>query len=345
MRRFIKPLYSLLALGLIFGLFACGKNEPQPPGPGKTAEKTPESKPSRRIVFIFKSAGQYSEACRKGADQANSELSAQGVKVEYFAPEKAEVGKQIQYMDQLIAQKADAIVISPNDEEAIVPIIKKAMDNGVKVFTWDSDAPASQRIFYVAAADDVQIGVDIAEALAKDLGGRGKVAVMSGGRTAANLNLHVQGVVKGLKKYPGITILQPYVYNDEDVAKATGLAVAAFQKDRDIAGFACVNSQGPPGVGEAVTKLGKIGQVKVWGLSLPSQTRQYLKSGALSGIKLWDPGKLTYLTAKLVADYLDGKQPQDGAEYPGIGKISYKDSKVIMPGVTFTKDNVDQFDF
>jgi ABC-type sugar transport system substrate-binding protein len=313
--------------------------------PAVSGGQTSSGKKEHRIVFIFKSAGQYSEACRVGAEKANTEFSADGVKVEYFAPDKAEVAKQIAYIDQMISQGVDAIVISPNDDKAIVPIIKKAIDANVKVFTWDSDAPTSARIFYVAAADDIKIGVDIAEALAKDVGGKGKVAIMTGGRAAANTNLHVDGVREGLKKYPDIKIIEPVIYNDEDQKKAVDLAKAAFQKDPDIAGFAGVNSQAPPGIGEAVKQLNKIGAVKVWGLALPSATKDYLHSGAINGVMLWDPGKLTYLTAKLVKDYLNGTQPKDGDDIPDIGKLSVKGGVVIMPGVTFTKENVDQYNF
>lgn len=297
----------------------------------------------RRIAFVFKVDGLlYSEVCKRGAEQAAREL---GIRVDYLAPDKAEVGKQIAIVEQLIAEKADAIVISPNDSEAIVPVIQKAMDAGVKVFTWDSDAPKSSRIFYVAAADDVQIGVDIAEALAKDIGGKGKVQIVSGGRAAENLNLHVKGMEQGFRKYPEIELVKPYIYNDDDNQKARSMAIAALQKHPDLAGFACANSPSAPAVGEAITSLGKIGKVKVWGLALPSETRQYLKSGAVSGLMLWDPAKLTYFTAKAVNNYLDGKQPEDGAEVEGIGKIKYSGGVLLIPGVTITKENVDEFDF
>jgi hypothetical protein len=59
---------------------------------------------------------------------------------------------------------------------------------------------------------------------------------------------------------------------------------------------------------------------------------------------LWDPGKLTYLTAELVNDYLDGKAPQDGATAHDV-PLKVKDRAVIMPGATFTKENVDQYNF
>lgn len=58
-----------------------------------------------------------------------------------------------------------------------------------------------------------------------------------------------------------------------------------------------------------------------------------------------EPAKLTYLTARLVNDYVDGNQPKDGAEYPGIGKITVKKGVVLMPTATITKENVAEFNF
>jgi ABC-type sugar transport system substrate-binding protein len=351
MQRTGKVALGALAVAIAVSLAACnGAKESGGSGgtsggtsAGKTAGPAPAG--GKRIVFIFKSASNYSEACRRGANQANDELKPKGISVEYFAPDKGDVQKQIQYVDQMVAQKVSAIVIAPNDDKAIVPILKKAADAGVSIYTWDSDAPTSPRKFYVAAVDDVQIGVDIANALAKDMGGKGKVALMSGGRAAANLNLHIQGVEQGLKKYPGITLLTPYIYNEEDLSKAVNLAKAAFQKDPDIGGFAGVNSQAPPGIGEAVTQLNKIGQVKVWGLALPSETRKYLKNGAVNGVMLWDPAQLTYVTAMLVRDDLDGKAPADGSTVGGVKIQAKPDHHVIIPSMTFTKENVDKFNF
>jgi len=330
--RFSRLTVVLAAAAIPLSLTGCnGKKDGAPPAK------------DREIVFVFKVDGLlYGDACKRGAQQASDELD--GVTVKYLAPDKADAGKQREIIEQLIAQKVAAIVISPNDAEAVRPIIDKATEAGIKVFTWDSDAPNSKRIFYVGA-DDVGIGVDVANQLAKDMGEKGKVQIVSGGRAADNLNAHVVGFEEGLKKYPGITLVKPYIYNDDDNQKARSFAVQAFQKDPGITGFACANSPSPPAVGQAVTQLNKIGQAKVWGLALPSETKPYLKSGAVSGLILWDPAKLTYMTAKLVNDYLDGKEPADGMDFPGVGKLAKKGAQVVMPTTIITKENVDEFNF
>lgn len=316
----------------------CGREQESQPTTGVT-------KPKRKIAFVMKLVGiPYTNACERGMKEAGKEL---GIDTVFLGPPTGgDTIQQIAIIEDQISRGVDAIVISPNDDQAVKPVIKKAMEKGIKVFTWDSDAPESERIFYVAAADDVGIGTDIIDRLARDIGGKGKVAVMTGSANAYNLNQHIKGVEEGAKKYPGIKLIKPYLYNDDDQQKAIQLAITVMQAHPDLAGFACVNSPGVPGAARAVIQTGKAGKIKIWGLSLPSENREYIKKGTVNGLILWDPAKLTYLTTKLVNDYLDGKKSVDGMEVPGIGKLKVsKDGVIIMPGVTITKENVDEFDF
>lgn len=351
--RMRRTLAALAAL-LVAGLAGCSKEQPEATS-GGTGDKAPAANAAapqpagakKKIVFVFKVGGiSYSEACRQGAQQANDD-PALNVTVEYQAPAEGTSEKQVDIINQAVVGHADAIVVSPVDAKAIVPALDKAAAAGIQVFTWDSDAPDSKRLFYVAAVDDVQIGVDIGDALAKAMGEKGKALIFSGQRTAENLNAHVRGIEQALRKFPGITLLEPYIYNDDDKNKATTMAVQALQAHPDATGIACSNSPSPPAAGEALRKLNLIGKVKVWGLALPSETKPYLLDGSVTGLYLWDPARLTYLTAKLVADALHGKMPQDGETLPGVeGKLSVKGPLVTLPlRLEITKDNVEKLTF
>ena len=335
-RAVVGSLCAALAACLIL-VGGCGKP--------KEEQTTTPAKQERTIVFVFKLIGiPYANACERGSRQAAKDL---GVNVEFIGPVKGgDVTGQVKIIESQISRGVDAIVISPNDPNAVKPVIAKAMKRGIKVFTWDSDAPDTERIFYVAAADDVGIGEDIVDKIAEDIGGKGKVGVMSGGQGALNLNLHVDGVLKGLKKYPNMTLAKPIIYNNDQPQPAQSGVAGLLQRHPDLAGIACVNSPGPPGAARALIAAGKAGKVSVWGLSLPSENRQYIKDGVVNGLILWNPAELTYVTAKLVNDYLDGKEPVDGMEIEDVGKATVKDTgEVIIPGVVITKDNVDEFDF
>ncbi len=316
-------------------------------GCAKQASNTGETtqKKGAKIVFVFKVLGiPYADSLKVGADRAAKEL---GADVELLGPATgSDIQGQINIIEDQIARKVDAIVVSPNDADSVKPVMKRAADAGIKTYTWDSDAPGASRLFYVAGCDDVQIGEDIANHLAKDLGGKGKVAIMTGGLTANNLKLHVDGVRKGLKKYPGITVVNPLLANNDQKDQAIKGAISILQAHPDLAGFACVSSPGAPGVAEALIQTSKAGKVKVWGLSLPSEIKDYVKKGIINGAILWNPADLTYATAILVNDHVvKNKMPVDGQNIPGIGKLSVKGTQVTIPGVVITKENVDKLTF
>lgn len=330
-----KRLAIILALVLAVAIAGCGKPARQSSG----------AKSKRTIVFVAKLVGiPYFNSCQKGSEQAGKDL---GVNVEFTGPAKGgDVAGQIRIIENQISRGVDAIVISPLDPNSVKPVVEKAMARGIKVFTWDSDAPDTKRLFYVCAADDVGIGTDIMDRLAKDMGGKGKVGIMSGSQGALNLNQHVDGVKIGLKKYPNIEFVGPIINNNDQPQLAQSGMAGLLQAHPDLGGVACVSSPGPPGAARAVIAAGKQGKVKIWGLSTPDENRQYLKDGVVNGLILWDPAKLTYLTAKLVNDYLDGKKPTDGMEVKDIGKLKVSKTGIItMPGLVFTKDNVDQYHF
>jgi ABC-type sugar transport system substrate-binding protein len=227
-----------LILAVILSLSGCGQKQGGQSSADGGAKK-------RKIVFVFKLVGiSYANACEKGMKQAAKDL---GVECEFIGPSKGgDIMGQINMIEDQISKKVDAIVISPNDAEAVIPVIEKATKAGIKVFTWDSDAPKSKRLYYVAAADDVGIGTDIIDALAKDMGGKGKVAIMTGGLGALNLNLHVDGVKKGLSKYPNIQLVEPLLVNNDQPQQSVSQVSSILQAHPDLGGIACVNSPGPP---------------------------------------------------------------------------------------------------
>lgn len=331
----MNRLFLVVAAALAAAVPGCAR----PGGDG-----APDGQGRPHVVFIFKVLGiPYADSLKKGADRASREL---GMRAELLGPATGnDIQGQINLIEDQIARKVDAIVVSPNDADSVRPALRRAEREGIAVYAWDADASEDARRFYVAGCDDVQIGVDIAERLARDLGGKGKVAIMTGGLTAKNLMLHVEGVRKGLKKYPAITVVEPLLANNDQKDQAIKGAISILQKHPDLAGFACVSSPGAPGVAEALLQTGKAGKVKVWGLSLPSEIREHVKNGVVSGAILWNPADLTFATAYLVKQDLEGQKPRDGQEIPGVGRIRVKGTQVLIPGVVITKDNIDRLDF
>src|SRR2546427_41682 len=123
--RYIRGFALALTLALLVGLA----------GPGQ-AQK------ALKIFMVPKFTGAaYFAATEKGAKEAVAELKGRGVAIDflYTGPSVANTDEEIRMIDDLVAQKPDAIIISANDAEALVPVAKKAKAAGIKVITYDAD--------------------------------------------------------------------------------------------------------------------------------------------------------------------------------------------------------------
>jgi hypothetical protein len=88
-------------------------------------------KPDLKIAFLPKQINNpYEVIADDGGMAAIKEMNGQGKVV---GPSDAGASSQVQYINTLITQRQDAIVIAANDANAVVPYLKKAMAQGVKV--------------------------------------------------------------------------------------------------------------------------------------------------------------------------------------------------------------------
>jgi len=93
----------------------------------------------------------YFDACKRGAQKAAAEL---GVNLIYDGPTEPSGAEQNKFMDTWIRQGVNAIGVAPNQPKAIKRFVDKAHAAGIKVLTWDSDAPESGRDLFVNQVDE-----------------------------------------------------------------------------------------------------------------------------------------------------------------------------------------------
>jgi len=186
----------LVAVVAVMGVVACGGGAPDsPPAPRKL-----------RFALIPKSLDiPVFEYARIGGERAAAEL---GVEVIYRGPDKADELKQKEILESFITQKVDGIAISVLNASFLTSTIDRAVDAGIPVVTWDSDAPASKRLAFYGV-DDYQSGIVMGEETAKLLAGKGTVAFITS-LGANNLARRLEGARASLAKYPGISIVETY---------------------------------------------------------------------------------------------------------------------------------------
>ena len=181
------------------------------------------------------------KAARVGAEDAAEDLSSKygiDVQIRWQTPNTEDAQQQAQYVEQLVAAGVDGIAISCIDANLLTDVLKDAVERGITVMTFDSDAPDSGRMAYYGV-DDKAAGAEVMKQLAQVMGGEGTVAVLAGNQAATNLQNRVAGVREEAEKYPDITILDVY-YHKETAAEAAAKMLEIQTANTNITGWALV---------------------------------------------------------------------------------------------------------
>jgi ribose transport system substrate-binding protein len=203
--------------------------------------------------------------------------------------------------------------------------INNAVDNGVPVACFDSDAPASKR-FVIYGVDDEDCGRQTMAELAKVMHGKGIVAILAGSQNAPNLQKRVAGAKAEAAKYPGITIRDVY-YHKETAQDAAAKVEQVMQANPDINGWCMIGGWALFTDNALKWQPGTVSCVSVDALlvELP-----YLRNGqvqVLLGQQSYEWGyqSIRHLVEKVVLK----KDP------PAV--------KDVSPLIRVTKDNVDEY--
>lgn len=194
------------------------------------------------LGLVAKSQGNpVFQAARVGAEDAAADLGKKlglTIKIDWRTPNEEDAQKQAEAIEQLVLAGAEGIAVSCSDANKLTDAINSAVNNGVPVVTFDSDAPNSKR-FATYGIDDLECGKQTMEELARVLRGKGIIAVLAGNQNAPNLQRRVAGVREAAKKYPGITIRDVY-YHKETPQDAAAKVEQVMQANPDITGWAMI---------------------------------------------------------------------------------------------------------
>ncbi len=221
------------------GVVACGAGNDAGAGAPKDAGG---SGPTFTIAMIAKSStNPVFLSARTGAEKAAEELSREhgvNVKINWLTPPSENAELQAQRIAQAVNSGANAILVSASDAGKITGAINEAVERGVPVMSFDSDAPDSKR-FSFYGGDDHAMGSQVMSELARQMNGKGTIAILSGNQNAPNLQKRVQGVLDEAKKYPGITIVNTF-YTIETPQDAAAEVLRAQQAYPEIQGWAMI---------------------------------------------------------------------------------------------------------
>jgi len=299
-----------------------------------------------RIALVVKALGiGFFEAAAKGAEEAAAELG--DVEIIYTGPTDTTAEGQIEVINSLIAQRVDAIAISANDTDALVPALKKAMSRGITVISWDSGVAPEGRAMHLNPSSNPLIGNMIVKLAADHLPDGGDVAVLSATTTSTNQNIWIDEMNKVVGNYPGINVVGT-VYGDDLADKSYREANGLMQTYPNLRAIIAPTSVGIVAAAQAVADAGKIGEVNVTGLGLPSEMAGAIESGASKSFAIWNPIDLGYSATVLAYNLAKGtSKAKPGEEIPmgRMGSITLNENNEGAMADPFVYDasNVEDF--
>ena len=310
-------------------------------GPAFAADKM-------RIALVVKALGiGFFDACRDGGLEAAKELG--NVELIYTGPTKTTAEEQIAVIDALIAQKVDAIAISANDQDALVPVTKKAMQRGIKVISFDSGIAKDGRIMHLNPSNNALIGSKCVQMMAKTLKNEGEVAILSATSTATNQNIWIEEMKKEWAKpdYAKMKLVTT-VYGDDVADKSYRETQGLIKAYPNLKGIIAPTSVGIVAAAKAVVDAGLAGKVYVTGLGLPSEMKGAVLAGATDTFAIWNPIDLGYSAVMLAALIASGKATGAANSTVKAGrmgdiKIGEDGSAAMSDPFTFDKSNIEQF--
>jgi len=240
---FIFKTSAALSLSALL-LTGCSKSETEQAASTDTNASTNVEEAVYRIGVIAKSnSNPVFQAAKNGAMEAGKRLSNQlndaRIEILWQTPPMEDAQVQAQYVEQLVSSGVDGIAISCTDANLLTGALKAAVDKGVVVVTFDSDAPESGRMAYYGV-DDFEAGKEVMRQLATVMGSEGKVAVLTGNPAATNLQARVNGVVEQAKEYEGISAPEVFSFMPETATEAAAKMQQVQTANPDITGWALV---------------------------------------------------------------------------------------------------------
>lgn len=299
-----------------------------------------------RIALVVKALGiGFFEAAHEGAKEAAAELG--DVEIIYTGPTDTTAEGQIEVINSLIAQRVDAIAISANDTDALVPVLKRAMDRGIPVVSWDSGVAPEGRIMHLDPSSPALIGNMILKMAADHLPDGGQVALLSATTTSTAQNRWIEEMTAVLPNYEGIELVAT-VYGDDLADKSYREAVGLMQSYPDLDAIISPTSVGIVAAAQAVADQGKIGEVNVTGLGLPSEMAGAVHSGASKSFAIWNPIDLGYAITMIAHDLATGEteaQPGDTVSMGRMGEVTLDENGTAAMADPFVYDlsNIDDF--
>ena len=276
MQRNLSAITATLCLSIAI---SCG--EPERASRGSDQGNMDIQRPT--IALIMKSlANEFFVTMAEGArahqaaNQERYQLIINGIKNE------VDLAQQVALIDQMIASRVDAIVISPADSKAVVPALARAHSAGIAIINIDNRLEKKVlgefglKLPFVGP-DNFQGAEMVGKYLASKLTAGDRVAILEGVPTAFNSQRRTAGFRKAMNDAGLDIVAQQSAQWDQTLAVTVTAAILV--QHPELVAILCANDNMALGAAAAVAQAGKKGEIKIVGFDNISAIHNLIRGG------------------------------------------------------------------
>lgn len=316
----MKKLTSLFGIVAALTFAGCGSKEQLTPPPGGEAKsaadagkgETPEPSVESRGTIGVSLLTLDNPFFKVIGDNITSEGKKYGYETIVVSADK-DVAKQSNQVKDFIVRKVAAIVLSPCESKAIVPVIQEANKAGIPVFT--VDIPCNEEGVEIAtqiATDNYGGGKKAGHAMIEALGEAGGKVVILHFPQAESCQLRVKGFKEVILEHnqKGKGIIQIVSELESGGAKDVGKKAAedSIQAHPDLRGIFAINDPAALGALAALETANKADQVMIVGFDGQPEGKQAIKDGKIYADPIQFPDKMGIQMVEALVKYSKGEE-------------------------------------
>lgn len=290
----------------------------------------------------------YFNATAKGVAEGAKDL--RNVTSKTDGPTKANIDDQITMIDNYITSGVNGILFAANDPVAIAPVLKKAMSKGIHVVGYDSNSSVDAREWFVNQASFNGVAKALIDNLAKQVGENGSFAIVTSTFTTPVQSRWISEMAAYTEKcHPKMKWLETVEAQEDNILSFNQANTLMNKHGKALKGIIGMTSVATPAAAEAITQANRCGEVAVVGLALPNSMKPYVNKGCVKSVVLWNPSDLGYAATHVLRAAIDGtlKPGATSVKAGKLGELKIVNGSEVLLGAptTFTKENINQFDF
>lgn len=248
---------------------------------------------------------------RKGMDKAAEELGVELV----YADAEWDPGKQLNQVEDFVAQKADMILLCSSDNVALMPAVDLCREAGIPLITFtntlgpNADGSLDGIVSFIGI-NDLTLGKMMGEMAEKLLGDRAEASIVhiEGTPGTSAQRMRTEGFNSVLAKHPGWKVVYSQAITGFTKEGALSAVEAFLRTKQDVDLISCQWHSGASAAAEALAEAGIQKKVFVTGLEYSRETVPYIKSGQIDMTTDASISGIGYTVVETAAKHLGGEK-------------------------------------